>query len=329
MRDAAPVVVLLVDDQMIVAAAVKKMLAEEKDLAFHYCATSEKALATAQSVKPTVILQDLVMPGLDGFAVLKLLREDPDTAAIPIIVLSSKEDPRDKSRAFAEGASDYLVKLPDKIELVARVRAHSERFLAEQQLTQAYRALAEMKEQLEHKNAQLQRLSALDGLTGIANRRRFDEGLEQEWKRARRDQEPISLIMLDIDHFKKFNDCYGHQRGDEVLKQIARALAGAVKRPTDFVARYGGEEFGAVLGSTDAAGAKTVAGELKAAVTALAIPHERSDTAGHVTISMGVATLRPTTETGFESLVAMADEALYKTKHAGRDGFTVHEKSVR
>jgi two-component system chemotaxis family response regulator WspR len=247
----------------------------------------------AEQVGPTTILQDLEMPGVDGFTQVERMRAHPATAAVPIIVLSSREDPRDKSRAFAIGASDYLIKLPDPIELVARIRAHSKSFQAQRERDAAYRQLEELGRQLAEKNAVLERLSSLDGLTGIANRRRLDETLDLEWRRARRDGSLLSLIMIDVDYFKKFNDRYGHLAGDDCLRQVAVTLTGGLHRPADLVARFGGEEFAVLMAATDAAGAGHVAETLRARVEELAIPHERSEIAPCVTISLGSATVRP------------------------------------
>lgn len=312
-------VVLLIDDQPIVGEAIRRMLADDPEISFHYCPDPGQAIALAGAVQPTTILQDLVMLGIDGFTMVERFRDHPATRAIPIIVLSSKEDPRDKSRAFAGGASDYLVKLPDKIELIARIRAHSKSFLAQLERDAAYRELEELGRQLAEKNAILERLSSLDGLTGIANRRRFDEALDQEWRRARREQSSLSLILIDVDFFKRYNDRYGHLMGDDCLRQVAAAFALELHRPGDLIARYGGEEFVALLPRTDEAGVATVAEGLRAQIESLAIPHARSDAAAHVTISLGSATMRPDGDAGAEALIAAADLALYAAKTSGRN----------
>src|SRR3569623_1533489 len=165
--------VLLVDDQAIVAEAIRRMLATEENLEYHYCADPARAIAEAVEFQPTVILQDLVMPDIDGMMLLRFFRANPVTKNIPIIVMSSKEDPKIKSEAFELQASDYLVKIPDKIELIARVRAHTRSYLAQQQRDEAYRALRDLQIELEKKNKELQRLSSLGGLTGVAHRRRY------------------------------------------------------------------------------------------------------------------------------------------------------------
>jgi two-component system, chemotaxis family, response regulator WspR len=321
--------VLLVDDQPIVGETIRRMLADESDIIYHYCSDPGQALKLAAQVRPTVILQDLVMPDVDGLMLVRFFRKNPITASIPIIVLSSKEHALDKSKAFTEGASDYLVKIPDKIELLARIRLHSDRFQAERERDEAYRALNTLRLKLEESNAELQRLTHLDGLTGVANRRRFDEFLDSEWRRARRNGAPLSVALIDIDYFKRFNDTYGHQGGDECLRQVAGALAGAVRRGGDLMARYGGEEFAAVLPEVPHAGASTVGAALHAAVLALNMPHAASLAARQVTISVGVATLRPQdlAEEGPAKLVAMADEALYQAKNQGRNRWVAHPQS--
>jgi two-component system chemotaxis family response regulator WspR len=313
--------VMLVDDQAIISEALRRMLAEEPDIDYHYCGDPAQAMNQAIEFQPTVILQDLVMPDIDGMLLLKFYRSNPKTKSIPVIVLSSKEEPKIKSEAFEKGASDYLVKFPDKIEVIARVRAHSRSFLAQKQRDEAYRALRDLQKELEVKNAELERLSSQDGLTGIANRRTFDGFISKEWSRASRENKPLSLILIDIDHFKKYNDGYGHQGGDECLRRVALALAATVKRPSDLVARYGGEEFAVVMPDTDAAGAANIAASLRENVDTMNLPHTHSDTADHVTISLGVATMVPVADRKPEELIVKSDEALYHAKKTGRNRF--------
>ncbi|MFN2308888.1 MAG: diguanylate cyclase domain-containing protein [Gammaproteobacteria bacterium] len=319
-------VVLLVDDQIMVAEGIRRMLANEDDIEFHYCADPRAAIQTAISLQATIILQDLVMPEVDGMMLVRFYRANPATQDVPVVVLSTKEDPAVKSEAFSNGANDYLVKLPDKVELVARIRAHSRSYLAQAERDAAYKALRELQQQLESSNnrleasnRELQRLSSLDGLTGIANRRQFDKALEQEWQRALRNCTELALIMVDIDYFKPFNDTYGHQAGDDCLKSVALALARVVHRPSDTVARYGGEEFGLILPETDLAGARRVAEKLCAAVIQLNIPHAASKVTDRVSLSIGVASRHARGSDSPDRLLAAADEALYRAKHTGRN----------
>ncbi|WP_229482973.1 diguanylate cyclase [Massilia horti] len=314
----ATVRVLLVDDQPIIVEAVRRMLAGQPDIEFHYVTDASKAHATALQLRPTVILQDLVVPGTDGFQVIRGYREDEALRDVPVIVLSSKEEPKLKAHGFATGANDYLVKLPDQLELLARLRYHSAGYVSRLQRDEAFLRLRESQEELERANVELRRLAALDGLTGIANRRRFDEVLDGEWMRARRAKKPISLMMCDVDHFKLYNDSLGHQAGDLCLKKVAAVLTGQLKRPADLAARYGGEEFVIVLPDTTLDGALQVAHACRAQLEQLALEHPGAKS-GIVTMSVGVASMAPAAHNRPEELVALADKALYAAKEGGRN----------
>jgi two-component system chemotaxis family response regulator WspR len=311
--------VLLVDDQVIIAEAIRRMLAEELDIEFHFVADPRTAIATALQLKPTVILQDLVMPTIDGFELVRQLRGHPDIQDTPVIVLSAKEDPKLKAQSFHVGANDYLVKLPDRIELIARIRYHSAAYINRLQRDDAFRFLRESQQKLADANIELQKLAALDGLTGIANRRRFDETIKNEWFRAFRDKRTLSVIMCDIDLFKKYNDTHGHLAGDLCLKKVAAVLTANLKRPADLAARYGGEEFVLMLPDTEQAGALLVAEQCREKVEALALASPNSDVLKVVTVSIGVASMIPEREASFEDLVDMADRAMYEAKNSGRN----------
>lgn len=310
--------VLLVDDQLIIVEAVRRMLSEQADIEFHYVTDATLAGQAAVQLQPTVILQDLVMPNIDGFALIKQYRDDEALRQVPVIVLSAKEDPKLKAHSFAVGANDYIVKLPDKLELLARVRYHSNAHISRLQRDQAFRFLRESQKQLADANIELQKLAALDGLTGIANRRRFDDVMRVEWQRGQRDRQPLSLLMCDIDFFKQYNDTYGHLSGDLCLKKAAAVLTEHLKRPADLAARYGGEEFAIVLPDTPLAGAITVAEECVRHLQNLAIAHSGSQH-GVVTMSIGVASILPSPESSTEELIATADKALYAAKNNGRN----------
>ena len=320
--------VLLVDDQPMVAEGIRRMLETEESIQFHYCQQPDKALEMAIEVKPSVILQDLVMPDVDGMTLMRFYRNHPQTKRIPVIVLSSNENAAIKRDAFNNGANDYLVKLPDPIELIARIKAHSSHFYMQLERDAAYQIMQDMQQQLEASNAELevrnfelQRLSSLDGLTNIANRRSFDKFIEDEWRRALRnnDNSTIAVIMIDIDYFKLYNDGYGHQSGDDCLIRVAQTLEKCVHRASDLMARYGGEEFVAVLVDTDEQGAYAIAQQIQEAIRALAIPHEYSTVANLVTLSMGVASATPGSKTSVAQLIADADKALYAAKEKGRN----------
>jgi two-component system chemotaxis family response regulator WspR len=315
--------VLLVDDQAMIGEAVRRGLANEDNIDFHFCADPHQAIAQAIQIKPTVILQDLVMPGLDGLTLVREYRNNPLTKDIPIIVLSTKEDALIKSAAFSAGANDYLVKLPDTIELVARIRYHSRSYMTLLQRDEAYRALRVSQQQLLDTNLVLQRLMNSDGLTGLSNRRHFDEYLELEWRRATRDQTQLSLMMIDVDYFKAYNDNFGHLEGDEALRQVAKAIRASCARPSDLPARYGGEEFALVLPNTTPGGARLLAEKLRMTVAGMNIPHIAPGPGSSLTVSIGISTLTPEVGSNSRQLIQEADKGLYAAKHNGRNQVSV------
>ncbi len=317
------VIVLLVDDQMMVSEGIRRMLVDESDIVFHYCNDPNQALEKAIVLQPTVILQDLIMPDIDGYALVDAYRNNEKTKNIPVIVLSTKEDPEDKSLAFERGANDYLVKLPDKIELIARIRAHSKSYLTQLQRDEAFKSLRELQSELEKSNIELQKLSSLDGLTGIANRRSFDEFIDKECLRSARENSTLSLILIDIDFFKPFNDNYGHLAGDGCLRQVAVALDEMVHRPADLVARYGGEEFVVVLPNTNIQGAEKLAKKLCEKIRLLKIPHEFSEVTNHITVSLGITSGVAHDEFSPSDLILQADKALYLAKELGRNCYKI------
>ncbi len=317
--DENAVMVLLVDDQAMIGEAVRRNLADQDNIDFHFCADPHEAIAQATQIRPTVILQDLVMPGVDGLTLVRDYRADPVTRDIPIIVLSTKDDPAIKSAAFAAGANDYLVKLPDAIELVARIRYHSRSYLTLLQRDEAYRALRESQQRLLDTNLVLQRLMNADGLTGLSNRRHFDEYLAMEWLRAQRDQTQMSLLFIDVDYFKSYNDDQGHLAGDELLRQVAVSMRENCTRPADMAARYGGDEFVILLPGTSVAGARVVAEKIREAMLARRIAHNFPSRGSIVTLSIGGATLTPKPGESSQLLVQLADQGLYCAKNQGRN----------
>ncbi|HEX2009545.1 MAG TPA: diguanylate cyclase [Roseateles sp.] len=311
--------VLLVDDQAMIGEAVRRMLSSEAGVDFHFCSDATQAVETAERIQPTVILQDLVMPNVDGLDLVRAYRGIDVLRDLPIIVLSSKDESKVKSDAFAAGANDYLVKLPDPIELIARIRYHSRAYRALKQRDEAYRALRLSQQKLLETNLILQRMMRSDSLTGLANRHHFDEYLDAEWKRAQRTRQALSLLMIDIDYFKNYNDCFGHVMGDETLARVAGALRGCCTRAGDLAARYGGEEFAIVLPSTARDGALQLAEEVRHAVEALAIRHIAPGEGASVTVSVGVTTQAPQLEMQAVALIEQADRALYLAKASGRN----------
>ncbi len=293
--------VLIVDDAkpnlMLLAEALKG------DYRVSFAANGADALRLAAAEpQPDLILLDVVMPGMDGYDVCRHLKERPETASIPVIFLTGKSEVEDETRGLSLGAVDYVTK-PFSLAIVqARVRTHLE---------------------LKRHRDLLEKLSALDGLTGIPNRRRLDEAVALEWRRAARDREAVGLLMIDVDHFKKFNDTYGHGAGDDCLRQVATAISGAVRRAGDLVARYGGEEFAVILPATDSAGCRVVADTILAAVAALDIPHATSGVGDSVTVSVGGASRVPQPGDPCSALFELADGCLYESKKSGRNRVTI------
>lgn len=290
--------ILVVDDAMENVQILHNALQDEQEVLFSL--GGARALELARSQQPDLILVDAVMPDMDGYAVCAALRAAPETRDIPVIFVTSLTSPEDETRALEAGAADFITKPVNAAVVRARVRT---------QLTVKRQADA------------LRALTLTDPLTGVANRRAFDERLESEWRRCGRAGQPVALILVDVDHFKMYNDHYGHQGGDAALVQVAAALRRGAGRSHDVVARYGGEEFAVLLPQLDAAGAECVARRLQAELLALHLAHAASPTASHVTASMGVCSLVPRDAQGSNTLVATADGLLYAAKAGGRNAY--------
>lgn len=293
--------ILVVDDDPSTIQVLGKLLSDAYRI--QVAKSAEKALAIIEEPNtplPDLLLLDIQMPGMDGYEVCRRLKEDLHTSEIPIIFVTARDATSDEERGLNLGAVDYITKPFSPAIVRARVRTHL---------------------RLKQKTDLLEQHALLDDLTGIPNRRSFDQHFEAEIKRCQRERHPLSLIMADIDHFKPFNDHYGHGAGDQCLQFVAGTLSAVLQRPGDRVFRYGGEEFIALLPNTDAAGADNVAERMRAAVEEAHIRHEHSDAAAVVTVSLGVTTWLPDGETPFDAaaLLKTADEALYAAKDAGRN----------
>jgi diguanylate cyclase (GGDEF)-like protein len=289
--------ILVVDDAMENVQILYGALQDEHEVLF--ALSGEKALEIARSQRPDLILLDAIMPGLDGYAVCRALREASETRDIPIIFITALKTPEDETRALGAGAVDFISKPVNTAVVRARVRT---------QLTVKRQADA------------LRALSLTDALTGVANRRAFDQRLDGEWRRCARGAAPLALILVDIDHFKLYNDHYGHQAGDATLVQAASAMRRAAGRPQDLVARYGGEEFAMLLPQVNAQGAQRVADKLLAELEGMEIAHAATP-GGRLTVSMGIAVLVPRDDGAPAELVQAADGQLYEAKAAGRNTY--------
>ena len=306
--------ILVVDDSPTIRAAMTALL-ERMGHKVVEANDGAQALQIYRQDRPGLVLIDVVMPVMDGYEAARQMRETSAEEWVPIIFLSSKEADQDLDRAIEAGGDDYLVKPVSFVVLNAKIRAL-------QRIESMRNKQLEMSRDLAAANRELEKLSRQDGLTGIANRRYFDSYLVTELRRGVRDRQPLSLILSDVDHFKAYNDCYGHQAGDDCLRRVALALSSTSRRPADLAARYGGEEFAIVLPGTVSDGAVDVAKAVSRAIDGLAITHARAADQ-KITLSQGIVSLILEKETSSEELIQRADQALYQAKQQGRNRYVV------
>lgn len=287
--------ILIVDDVAANIHVFYEALGDEYDIMF--ATSGEEALELAVRQGPALVLLDVVMPGSDGYETCRRLKASVLTSQIPVIFLTARGEEMDEVTGFACGAVDYFVKPMSTATAKARIRTHLE--------------LKRVRDLLDSQ-------ARVDCVTGLPNRRGFDEALDREWRRALRNHKPIGVAMADVDVFKSYNDRYGHPAGDACLRAISSALADCMGRPGDLVGRYGGEEFCYVISEADLAGACAIAEKTRKRVLALQIEHGGSS---HrvVTISVGVAACVPEATNGWQALLESADQQLYAAKSAGRN----------
>lgn len=277
----------------------------------------ESAIERAGLAQPDLILLDVQMGGIDGFETCRRLKSDEATVNIPVIFMTVLTNVEDKLKGFEAGGVDYVPKPFQVEELLARVNTHLTLYRLQKQLKEEIAERKAKEAALRKANLELERLAVIDGLTQIANRRRFDEYLQNQWTPAV--DAPLSLLICDVDFFKRFNDGYGHQAGDQCLHKVAQGISAAVNREQDLAARYGGEEFAVILPETDLEGAKYLAEKIQESVRNLKIFHAFSDVNPYVTLSIGAACIYPLQEPDSGKLVAAADAALYEAKRTGRN----------
>ena len=288
--------ILAVEDDTAIQALLRAVLGTDYNLKI--AGDGATALLAAAEIGPDLILLDVGLPDMDGVEVCRRLKANTRLAAVPVIFLTGLSAAEDEVEGLKAGGIDYLAKPINPAILKMRVSNHLD---------------------LKRSRDALERMARLDGLTGLANRRTFDDMLSREWRRLARVNNPLAVIMMDVDHFKQYNDSYGHGGGDECLRQVAMAAAGALQRPADVVARYGGEEFVALLPDTTLDGALMVAEAIRGAVMSLNIPHAGSKMASHVTLSLGAACTVPQPDGKPQALLEAADVELYAAKSAGRN----------
>jgi diguanylate cyclase (GGDEF)-like protein len=287
--------ILIVDNDERYILSLTELLRGE--YAIVSTADSMNAINIAMAETPHLVLLDLMMDGIDGYQVIRELKQNLETADIPVIVVTGSHESRDETLCLKLGAVDFITKPYNPDIVKARVHTH-----------------VELKRQKDF----LKTLSYQDGLTGIANRRYFDDMLIREHRRCKRSNEPLSLLMIDIDFFKAYNDIYGHLTGDDCLKLVVLTMQEQISRSVDLLARYGGEEFVCVLPDTDLEGAKTIAERMRSAVLEQEIPHEKG-IEGKISISIGVVSGLPVDGVDPKRFLRSADQCLYRAKVSGRN----------
>lgn len=288
--------ILVVDDERFNLNVLADLL--KSDYTVILAKNGEQALERAGKQPPDLILLDIMMPGMDGYQALKALKENQTTREIPVIFITALGGGEDEEKGLLLGAVDYIVKPFQPAIVLARIKIHL-KIMRQRKL--------------------LESIALIDGLTEIPNRRSYTQRFAHEWLRAMRKRAPLSLGILDVDHFKQYNDTYGHGRGDETLKTVAAMLTRKLKRPADFAARYGGEEFVILMPETDAKGAITLAEMICKVIEELGIEHAGSSLSRWLTVSIGGATVVPTMEQTERQLFENADKMLYEAKKKGRN----------
>ena len=310
---------LVVDSSSANRKLIGECLSQLDDASVSLAADGQSAVELIASTRPDLILIDMNLRDTDGISLVRRIRnrellgaENDLNLWTPVIFLSSVMDEDMLAQGIIAGGDDFLHKPVSEIILLAKVRAMLR--------------IVGMQRDIHAAHRRLKQIATLDGLTCIPNRRYFDDTLTTEWKRCQRAGAPLSLLLIDIDYFKQFNDAYGHQAGDQCLKAVASALNESLFRVEDSVARYGGEEFAAILPGTDAAGALAVAERMRASASELRIPHKHG-VDSFVSCSIGVASTHPVAEQAAEQLLQAADHSLYEAKHAGRNRIVLHPES--
>ncbi|MDR1898520.1 MAG: diguanylate cyclase [Treponema sp.] len=297
--------ILVVDDEKSNLMVLNNLLSS--DYAVFTAKSGEEALGRASEDPPDLILLDIIMPGMDGFEVLRRLKNSSDTKDIPVIIITGLDNEFDEEKALLLGAVDYIAK-PFKPSIVlARVGTHI---------------------QLVRQIRMIERLGLVDPLTDIPNRRCFDDRLTVEWRRAVRDKKPVSFLMMDVDKFKLYNDTWGHPQGDTLLKTLAGIFSAAARRPGDLAARLGGEEFGVLLPDTESGAALKVAEEIRAMVEAEKVPTADGKTLTSVTISIGAVSTVPSVNDLIADFISKADQLLYRAKDEGRNRVAFRQEDV-
>jgi len=288
--------ILMIEDSKLNQKILYKIL--NKDYQVIFAHDGVEALKKVKYEHPDLILLDIVLPGIDGFDVLTEIKKCEISNAIPVIIISGRSNPDDEVKGLELGAVDYITKPFHEIVVKARVETQ-------------VRILKQMRI--------IEKFSFIDTLTNIPNRRLFDQNLKKEWNRAKREKNSTSIIMIDIDHFKKYNDTHGHPQGDIALKTVADIITSSLKRSTDIAARWGGEEFSVLLPNTTIDGAMFIAEDIRKNVETASVPCSATNSNHKITVSIGAAHIQPDNNNSIKELIILADTALYKAKEMGRN----------
>lgn len=288
--------ILIVEDGLLNQFVLRKIL--EDHYALEKALTAEAAIMKVFEFRPHLILLDIILPDANGFDVLVTLKGMEETRNIPVIVITGLDSDEDEEKGFLLGAVDYIKK-PFKNAIV-RARVNTQMHIIRQMQT-------------------IERMGLIDALTGVSNRRAFDNQIQHEWRRAIRQQSEISMMMLDIDKFKSYNDTYGHPQGDLMLQSVANALKSSLRRSTDMLYRYGGEEFAVLLPDTDLEGALVVAEHMRESVEKTQVPCFDRKIVTNATVSIGVTSARPAETELLSDFIERADRMLYQAKGDGRN----------
>ncbi len=332
--------ILLVDDSSDNLRLLSTMLSAQGYIV-KKAISGKFALQALDIIQPDLILLDVNMPEMDGYQVCEALKQKEKYKSSPVIFISASDQILNKVKAFQVGGIDYITKPFHLEEVLIRIENQLNQTRLYQELQKqnellqteinerlrVEKALTQTNQKLELANAKLASLAWLDGLTGIANRRKFDQYFETEWKRLAREKLPLSLILIDVDYFNKYNLAYGHLGGDDCLKKVANTLNSVLKRPADLVARYGGEEFVIVLPNTHLEGAICITENIQEEIKNLKIPHQMSLVSSQVTLSIGINCIIPTQKLEMETFISNTDKALYLSKENGRNCYTAAKKN--
>lgn len=304
--------VLLVEDDPIQASATKEILGKV-GYEVLWAEDGINAIKLVKTEKPDIIVLDVILPGMDGYEVCRWLKLDENAKGIPVIMLTVKKELSDKISGLHIGADDYLPKPYNELELNARIYASLRTKALQDELKFKNRQLEDLLDKVNY-------MAITDALTGLYNRRRFHDALSSEYERARRYKTPFSLVMLDIDHFKKINDTFGHSTGDAVLKEVSDVLKKSV-RDIDTAARYGGEEFMIILPNTEKVQARFVAERMRQTIE----NHDFAGLESKISVSIGISGMPDAKVEDEDRLIRCADFAMYRAKRLGRNRTVVIE----